>query len=130
MEFDVEKTVNYWKQGAEYDLETANALFEKKRFPYALFMGHLALEKLIKGLFVRNTGEHAPWIHSLPLLASKLKIKIPEEFLKKLGEFMEFHFEGRYPDYQMEFYKKCTEEFTLQKMEEIKGVYKWLTNRF
>jgi len=29
---------------------------------------------------------------------SKLKIRIPEEFLEKLGEFMEFHFEGRYPE--------------------------------
>jgi len=32
MEFEVEKTVNYWKEGAEYDLETAEALFES-RYP-------------------------------------------------------------------------------------------------
>ncbi|MFH1563288.1 MAG: HEPN domain-containing protein [Nitrospirota bacterium] len=94
MEFDVEKTVNYWRESAEYDLETANALFEKKRFPYALFMGHLALEKLLKGLFVKDNQSHVPWIHSLPILASKLKIKISDEILGKLGEFMEFHFEG------------------------------------
>lgn len=36
---------------------------------------------------------------------------------------MEFYFEGRYPDYQMEFYKKCTEEFTTQKIAEIRKVY-------
>ncbi|MBU0568581.1 HEPN domain-containing protein [bacterium] len=130
MEFDVGKTVNYWKQGAEYDLETADTLLEKKRFPYALFIGHLAIEKLLKCLFVRDNKEHAPWTHSLPLLASKLKVRVSEEILDKLGEFMEFHLEGRYPDYQMEFYEKCTEEFTIRKMEEIRKVYKWLISQF
>lgn len=93
-------------------------------------MSHLAIEKLLKGLFVRDNKEHAPRIHSLPLLVSKLKITIPEEILEKLGEFMEFYFEGRYPDYQMEFYKKCTEEFTTQKIAEIRKVYNWLMNQF
>ncbi|MBU0700794.1 HEPN domain-containing protein [bacterium] len=130
MKFDVEKTINYWKDSAEYDLETADALFEKERFPYALFMGHLAIEKLLKGLFVRDNNEHAPWIHSLPVLASKLKIKISDNISEKLGEFMEFHLEGRYPDYQMEFYAKCTQVFTAQKMEEIREIYKWLNSQF
>ncbi|MEW6606296.1 MAG: HEPN domain-containing protein [bacterium] len=130
MEFNVEKAVNYWKQGAEYDLGVAEAMYQAEKYPYALFMGHLALEKLLKSLFVRDKKEHAPWIHSLPLLANNLTINIPEETLEKLGEFMEFHFEGRYPDYQMDFYKKCTKEFTTQKMKEIKEVYKWLSSQF
>lgn len=98
MEFDVEKTVLYWLEGAEYDLDVADAMFRTEKYPYTLFIGHLALEKLLKALVVKNTKSHAPYTHSLPLLASKLTINIPEEIEKPLVRFMEFYFEARYPD--------------------------------
>ena len=50
MEFDINKTVSYWFNGAKYDLSVANAMLKSKKYPYALFMGHLALEKLLKGI--------------------------------------------------------------------------------
>ncbi|MGB5156714.1 MAG: HEPN domain-containing protein [Desulfobacterales bacterium] len=40
IKFDVKKTVQYWLEGAEYDLGVADAMFEKGKYPYALFMGH------------------------------------------------------------------------------------------
>ena len=67
-------------------------------------MGHLALEKLLKALVVKKTKAHAPFSHSLPYLAEKSKIKIPEKILIRLREFMEFHFEARYPDTNNAFY--------------------------
>jgi HEPN domain-containing protein len=54
--FDVKKTVSYWVEGAEYDLGVANAMFKARKYPYALFMGHLALEKLLKALVVKKKG--------------------------------------------------------------------------
>lgn len=92
-------------------------------------MGHLALEKLLKALVVKYTQSHAPYIHSLPLLASKLTIKIPEEIEKKLARFMEFYFEVRYPEEQKKFYKKCTKDFTEENLNEIKKVFTWLKER-
>jgi len=53
--FDVEKTISYWLEGARYDLSAANAMFKSKKYPYALFMGHLSLEKLLKALVVKFT---------------------------------------------------------------------------
>jgi len=50
MKFDAEKTVSYWAAGAEYDLDTAKKLFKAKRYPDALFFGHLAIEKILKSL--------------------------------------------------------------------------------
>jgi HEPN domain-containing protein len=129
MEFDVKKTVSYWLEGAKYDLGVAEAMFETRKYPYALFMGHLALEKLLKALVVRDTKEHAPRTHSLPSLASKLTSKIPEDIEKKLIRFMEFYFESRYPEEQKKFYKKCTKAFTEKNLSEIKKVFKWLTER-
>jgi HEPN domain-containing protein len=66
--FDVKKTVFYWVEGAEYDLGVANAIFKARKYPYALFMGHLALEKLLKALVVKKKMAHAPFSHSLPYI--------------------------------------------------------------
>ena len=53
--FDIGKTVSYWLESAKYDLGVANAMFKAMKYPYALFMGHLALEKLLKALAVKQT---------------------------------------------------------------------------
>lgn len=126
MKFDVERTVSYWLEGAQYDLGVANAMFKSKKYPYALFMGHLALEKILKALIVKNRKTHAPFTHSLPYLAENSKHEIPEAILVKLREFMEFHFEARYPHTTKVFYKKCTKAFTSKKLEEIREVFKWV----
>ncbi len=124
--FDVNKTIQYWLDSAEYDLDTGKSLLEAKRFPYALFFAHLALEKVLKALVVKSTGEHAPYTHSLPFLASKSEIEIPEPMLDRFAEYMEFHLEARYPDEKTDFYKRCTEEFSLQKFKEMEEDYRWL----
>ncbi|MBU4455845.1 HEPN domain-containing protein [Patescibacteria group bacterium] len=129
IEFDIKKTVSYWFNGAKYDLSVANAMLKSKKYPYALFMGHLALEKLLKALVVKYIKAHAPHSHSLPYLAEKSGVKIPEEILIKLREFMEFHFEARYPDVTKAFYEKCTSTYTAQKLKEMKEVVKWIKSK-
>lgn len=129
MNFDSDKTIRYWKESAYYDLETADSLFQSQKYPYALFFGHLALEKLLKAIVVKATQEHAPFTHSLTLLASKTSIDFPENILEQLARFMEFHFEARYPDDKKKFYKKCTENFTSQNLSNIKEVFQWLTRK-
>ncbi len=129
MTFDVDKTVKYWIDTAAYDLETGKTLLEAKRFPYALFFGHLALEKVLKALVVKTTRDHAPYTHALILLAKKAKIEIPESIIDQLAEYMEFHIESRYPGEKKDFYNKCTERFAFKKFEEIEDVYKWLIRK-
>lgn len=126
MKFDVRKTIEYWKTSAKYDIETAEAIFEKQRYPYALFMGHLALEKMLKALFVRDRRTHAPRTHSLPILACRLKTHIPDDMIKRFAEYMRFCFEARYPGYNMEFYQMCTNQYTQVKLDNIKEDFKWL----
>ncbi len=129
MVFEVEKTIKYWLDGAAYDLETGRSLLESKRYPYALFFGHLSLEKVLKALVVKATLQHAPYTHSLALLASKANFEIPESILDQLAEFTEFHLESRYPDDKKEFYEKCTKEFAHQKFREMEDVYQWLIRK-
>ena len=126
MKFDIPKTVQYWTDGAVYDLDVAEAMFEKEKYPYALFMGHLALEKLLKALVVRATDNHAPYTHSLPLLAQKTGLKMPQKTVRALARFMEFHFEARYPNDEKEFYRKCTKTFTARNLHKMNEVFLWL----
>ncbi len=59
--FDKTKTIRYWLECAAYDLETGKSLMKSNRFPYALFFAHLDVEKALKSLVVKQTGEHAPY---------------------------------------------------------------------
>jgi HEPN domain-containing protein len=130
MNFDIVKTVDYWRAGARYDLATAKALFDKSRYPYALFFGHLALEKLLKALVVAHTKKHAPHTHSLPQLAAMLPFEPPEEILTPLKTFMEYYFEARYPEGQKAFYEKRTKVYARDGLRRIKEVFRWLGRKF
>ena len=37
-----------------------------------------------------------------------------------------FNIEARYPDVKRSFREKCTKEFTLEQVRNIKEIYKWL----
>lgn len=123
---NVKKTIEYWTRSAEYDLEVADSLFENKKYHYALFFGHLAIEKILKGIFVKKKREHAPFSHSLTILSREAELDIDGERLEKLAEFMEFYIEGRYPRDMESVFKKCSENYTREKLGEIKEMYQWL----
>lgn len=123
--FDVSKTIKYWLESAEYDLETARSLMASKRFPHALFFGHLAIEKQLKAVYVQQTKEHAPYIHTLEVLAEKSGLPVPTDILKQLTEITDYNIEGRYPDSKNSLYEKATKTFTEKKFKEIEEVYQW-----
>ena len=54
MSFDIDKTIDYWVESSVYDFETGKNLLESKKFPYALFFAHLAIEKILKA--IKNKG--------------------------------------------------------------------------
>ena len=46
--------INYWINSADRDYETMKIMFENKRNTWCLFLGHLVIEKLLKGLYAKN----------------------------------------------------------------------------
>lgn len=125
----IAKNIKYWMNSAEYDLEVADSLFEKEKYNYALFFGHLSVEKILKGIYVKMTSTVAPMTHSLPLLAQRSGLAINEERMEKLAEFMEFYIEGRYPTDLQKIQQKFTQTFTSDKLEEIKEMFQWLKKK-
>lgn len=130
MNFDHRKTVEYWKEGSKYDMGVARALLKSRKYPYALFLGHLAVEKTLKALVVAHTRQHAPFTHSLTMLAEKTRLSFPPAIMEKLARFMEFYQEGRYPEEQKNYYRRCTKSFAELGLKEIAEVLRWCRRKF
>ena len=62
--------VEYWVDTANYDLDTAEAMYQTKRWLYVGFLCHQVIEKMIKGYHVNFKQEMPPRIHSLYRLSS------------------------------------------------------------
>ena len=123
---NVQEIKKYWLEEALEALNVADHLYEKNDYSYSLFFGHLAIEKLLKGVFVLKKGEHAPYIHNLQRLAEILDIKLTDDQTEKLITITRFNLESRYPDQKRSFRKKCTKEFTENELKKIKDIFKWL----
>jgi len=128
-EFDTEKIVAFWLTEADEALNVATHLVEKGDYSYALFFGHLAIEKLLKALYASHIGEHAPYSHNLLRLAKAAELELDDTRTEALITITAFNIEARYPDVKRAFRAKCTVEYTEQQMVEIKELFKWLRSR-
>jgi len=121
-----EEKIKYWLTSAENDWVVANHLFEKGDYPYALFFGHLTLEKILKAIFVKKTNESPPLTHRLVFLAEKAGLPASPEQFELLEIVTDFNLEARYPDERFSFFEKCTAEFTKDSISKIEEFRKWL----
>jgi HEPN domain-containing protein len=117
---------SYWIKEAKEALTVAEHLFEKGDYSYALFFGHLAVEKILKALYVDKKKEHAPHTHNLQRIARAAALSLDDEKSQTLLLITSFNIEARYPDIKRSFRKKCTEEFTLEQMQVIRETFQWL----
>ncbi|MFA7418580.1 MAG: HEPN domain-containing protein [Melioribacteraceae bacterium] len=122
--------IEYWLRSAEHDLETAESLLSNGKYDWALFLGHLVLEKSLKALFVfYNDNKIPPKVHNLVKLAELFGLNLDldnKEFLDKVNDF---NLEVRYPEYKNEFYVVCTKEFAEEYMTRIKEELHWIKSR-
>ena len=123
---DKHSHIRYWIETSDRDYLTMTSLFRSKDFAWALFIGHLVLEKLFKAIYVQKMGAEAPRIHDLVRLAEKWGLPLNNVLLDKLEMITRFNLNVRYPDYQQEFYKLCTESFSVEALNSIDEVRQWL----
>ena len=74
----METRTEEWLRQSDYDLETAEIMYQSGRQIYAVFMSHLAIEKALKGLLYDRLREIPPKSHSLVLQMTKLEERPPE----------------------------------------------------
>ncbi len=126
---DIEKIVKYWEKTAEHDFETMSSLFEIKRYPESLFFGHIVLEKILKGLVVKETEEEAPYTHNLTKLAKIAKYDSLKDEIDLLDIVNDFNIRARYPEYKMQFYKQCDRKYAQNYINKITELYKKLCQK-
>ena len=58
-----DELIKYWIDASEVDFVAMNNLFNSKDYVWALFLGHLVIEKLIKALAAKNKIKTIPkWL--------------------------------------------------------------------
>ncbi|MDR2232630.1 MAG: HEPN domain-containing protein [Tannerella sp.] len=123
---DVEKIVNHWMETSDDDFNTMLVLYRSKSYHWALFMGHISIEKLLKAYFVKQKGIHAPFTHNLYRLAELGGLEISEEYADWLFKITTFNLSARYDDFKKEFYTMCTLDFCEEWIEKIKNIQQWI----
>ena len=58
-ELDINKIIDHWIDSSDKDYQTMVNLIHSGDFNWALFLGHLVIEKLIKALYVKKKHTHA-----------------------------------------------------------------------
>jgi HEPN domain-containing protein len=117
-----DELIKYWIESSELDFRAMNNLYSTKDFVWALFLGHLVIEKLLKALTIKNNLESIPRIHDLNKIAKATGIEVDESLKDSFDIISSFNIEARYPDYKKEFYKKCNNEFTTEQTLKIKAI--------
>ena len=119
--------IEFWISSSDKDFATMNDMYKTKHYDWALFMGHLCIEKLLKALYLKNTDEnHPPLIHDLRRIAEKSNLSLTEEQQIQLDSITRFNIRTRYDDYKQSFYKLCTIEFTNEWITKINKCRLWI----
>jgi HEPN domain-containing protein len=124
-----EELINYWRSTSDKDFITMMNLYNSKDYHWSLFIGHLVIEKLLKAIYIKNAykdSNQPPRTHDLLLLAKRANIDLSEKQQDILDMITTFNISVRYPDYKQRFYKKCTSEYTGERIDEIKELRVWL----
>ena len=121
-----EEIIKYWENSSDRDFITMENLFNSRDYSWALFIGHIVIEKLLKAYYVQNVINAVPRTHRLLQLAEKTDLPLSEEQKDDLLLITTFNINARYPDYKYQFYKKCTKEYSMTNIEKIKNLRLWL----
>jgi HEPN domain-containing protein len=92
------KKYEEWFFQSDYDLETAVDMFKSGRYVYCIFMCHLSLEKALKVLLAKHTGEYPPQSHSLIYFVEKLDLQISDSTYEFVFTLNKISVPTRYPE--------------------------------
>ena len=120
------KSPQEWRKQADYDIKTAEIMFDNKRYFYAVFMCHLSIEKALKGIYLDRLKEIPPKTHNLVYLVEKIKLLLPENLYDSVFALNRVSVPTRYPDDIQRMLKDYNEERTKKVIESGKEVLQWL----
>jgi HEPN domain-containing protein len=119
-----------WLKQADYDMDTAEAMFQSGRYFYAVFMCHLSIEKSLKGLYTKVWDEIPPKTHNLLYLLDKIGKKPEHELERFVIKLNTASVATRYPDDLAKIQAAYTEDITQNMITTTKEVLAWVKTQF
>jgi len=123
---NIDTIIHHWRESSEQNYATMQNLIKTKEYSWALFMGHLVIEKLLKALYVKKLHQHPLFSHDLLRLAKKIDLELPVGYDEWLDEITTFNLNARYDDYKHNFNKLCTIDFSNEWITKIETLRLWL----
>ena len=123
--------VKYWIDLADYDLGTAEDLFQSRRWVYVAFMCHQVIEKTLKAYWCATQENDPPYIHHLANLAirSSLYEQMTEAQQEFIALLMPMNIEARYPEYKQKLASSLNKDSCLHLINETKNLQQWIKNK-
>ncbi|MCK5118917.1 MAG: HEPN domain-containing protein [Candidatus Latescibacteria bacterium] len=127
----MKEQTQHWINHAEYDLDTAEAMFRTGRYLYVAFMGQQTIEKILKGFIVEWKDTYPPYSHNLRRLAeiSGIDAEMSDEQLKLLDDLTPFCVMTRYPAYKEKMAAIATLDRSKEYLSRTKEMFRWLRQK-
>jgi HEPN domain-containing protein len=127
---EINAKIQEWLRQSEYDISTAEFMYSGGRCFYAVFMCHLAIEKLLKGLLLSKLQELPPKTHNLIYLLDKIGIRPEKNLGKFIAKLNEVSIATRYPEDVEKLQKIFTDDVTKQIISQTKETLEWIKKQF
>jgi HEPN domain-containing protein len=124
------KSPEEWLRQADYDMETADSMFNTGRYIYVVFMCRLSLEKALKGLHLHKLGRIAPRTHDLLGLTAGVGIRPPEKTGRFLVKLNDAHIVTRYPEELATTERAYTQSVTQEFLQQSRAALEWIKTLF
>jgi HEPN domain-containing protein len=125
-----EEKYTYWLELANYDLESAGAMFSTGRWLYVVFMCQQAIEKLCKGLYTLHIDDDVPKIHNIKQIficfEDKLSVPVNEDRYTLFDSLSAYYLANRYPDFDLKANQQISKNEAESLLAKTKEVFSWL----
>jgi HEPN domain-containing protein len=126
-----ETVIKNWLALAEYDYETAKAMFQSGRYMYVAFTCQQAVEKVLKAIYVKEHKKTPPYVHNLVRLAQEAACfqELPESMLSDMEVLNSYYLQSRYSDQLSEMMAQFTKERAKEFLQKTDGLMQWLKHK-
>lgn len=126
-----EAIIKNWLALADYDYETAKAMFQSGRYIYVAFTCQQFIEKWLKAIYVKKRKKTPPYIHNLIKLVHETGCF--QELTDAMASDMEilnaYYLQSRYSEQLQEMMAQFTKEQAAELLEKTQRLTQWLRRK-
>jgi len=120
------KNIKEWFHQADYDMRSAQLMFDNRRYIHAVFFCHLSIEKALKGLLAKTSDDVPPKTHNLIFLIEKSGLTLPVDMFDFMFLLNGVSVPTRYPDELKRMQKDYSKAKAGSLLEQGQKALKWL----